>query len=118
MKVKKLLKNVAFITTMISTMVYAQVPAGQEKIVIPSGNANAGLLETTINGDVDGSGNRLNPNRIYELAEGFHIVFSAINVTNDTGTIKIVGATTGKKPVIIPVVNGGIAPGQKKNEKK
>jgi hypothetical protein len=112
MKVKKLLKNVAFITTMISTMVYAQVPAGQEKIVIPSGNANAGLLETTINGDVDGSGNRINPNRIYELAEGWHIVFSAINVTNDTGTIKIVGATTGKKPVIIPVVNGGIAPGQ------
>ena len=93
---KTLLKNVAFIATMISTITYTQVVAGQDTIQIPSGAANAGLLEATINSDVDGNGDRLNPNRVYELATGFHFVQSAINVNNDTGTIRIVGETGGK----------------------
>ena len=51
---KTLLKNVAFIVTMIiTTMVYAQVPATQDTIVIASGLDKAGLLEATINGDKD-----------------------------------------------------------------
>jgi hypothetical protein len=105
-------KNVACIIAMIIAMAYAQVLASQDTIQIAGGQENAGLLETTINGDVDGDGNRLHPNRVYKLAEGFHYVFSAINVENDGGTIRIVGATGGKKPVIIPIVNNGVAPGQ------
>ena len=98
-------------TLVISSFLMAQVPASQEVISIPSGQSNAGLLETTINGDVDANGDRLNPNRIYLLEPGLHFMFSAINVTNDTGTIKIHGSTDGKKPVIVPYVNAGVAPG-------
>ncbi|MCH1478615.1 MAG: T9SS type A sorting domain-containing protein [Crocinitomicaceae bacterium] len=94
-----------------SSFLMAQAPANQEVISIPSGTSNAGLLETTINGDVDASGDRLNPNRIYLLEPGLHFMYSAINVTNDTGTIKIHGSTVGKKPVVVPYVNAGVAPG-------
>jgi len=112
---KTLLKNVAFIVTMIiTTMVYAQVPATQDTIVIASGEGNAGLLEATINGDKDGSNVRIHPNRVYKLEQGFHFVISAINVNNDTGTIRIVGETGGKKPVIIPLTTNSKGPGQNK----
>ncbi len=113
---KTLLKNVAFIVTMIiTTMVYAQVPATQDTIVIASGDANTGLLEATINGDKDGSNVRIHPNRVYKLEPGFHFVLSAINVNNDTGTIRIVGETGGKKPVIIPLAGDkSKGPGQNK----
>lgn len=109
MKIKILLKNVAFIVTMIAAPTCTQA---QDTIPIPSGVENAGLLESTINGDVDGSGNRLNPNRVYKLATGFHFVQSAINVNNDTGTIRIVGETGGKKPVIIPLTTNSVGPGE------
>lgn len=112
---KTLLKNVAFIVTMIiTTMVYAQVPATQDTIVIASGDGNAGLLEATINGDKDGNNVRIHPNRVYKLEPGFHFVLSAINVNNDTGTIRIVGETGGKKPVIIPLTTNNKGPGQNK----
>ena len=112
---KTLLKNVAFIVTMIiTTMVYAQVPVTQDTIVIASGDGNAGLLEATINGDKDGSNVRIHPNRVYKLEPGFHFVLSAINVNNDTGTIRIVGETGGKKPVIIPLTTNNKGPGQNK----
>lgn len=112
---KTLLKNVAFIVTMIiTTMVYAQVPATQDTIVIASGLDKAGLLEATINGDMDGSNVRIHPNRVYKLEPGFHFVLSAINVNNDTGTIRIVGETGGKKPVIIPLTTNSKGPGQNK----
>ena len=112
---KTLLKNVAFIVTMIiTTMVYAQVPATQDTIVIASGSDKAGLLEATINGDKDGSNVRIHPNRVYKLEPGFHFVISNINVNNDTGTIRIVGETGGKKPVIIPLTTNSKGPGQNK----
>ncbi len=110
MKMKTLLKQVAFIVTMIATITYTQVVAGQDTIQIPSGVPNAGLLEATINGDIDGGGSRLHPNRVYKLAAGFHFVLAAINVNNDTGTIRIVGEKGGKKPVIIPITTGGVPP--------
>lgn len=109
---KTLLKNVAFIVTMIATITYTQVVVAQDTIQIPSGVPNAGLLEATINGDIDGGGNRLHPNRVYKLLEGFHFVQSAINVNNDTGTIRIVGETGGKKPVIIPLTTNSVGPGE------
>jgi hypothetical protein len=88
-----LLKNIAYIIAITSTMAYGQVPASQDTIHIPGGQENAGLLETTINEDKDAEGNRIHPNRVYSLEEGLHFVFSAINVQNDSGTIRIVGAT-------------------------
>ena len=111
MKKKTLLLIVACIIGT-TTITYAQVSADQDTIVIASGQANAGLLETTINGDKDTEGNRINPERVYKLEAGFHLVKSAINVQNPEGTIRIVGAEGGKKPVIIPVVVDGVVPGQ------
>ena len=107
-----LLRNIAYIIAITSTMAYGQVSASQDTIVIAGGQDNAGLLETTINGDVDADGNEFTLNRVYQLEEGFHFVISAINVENDNGTIRMVGATGGKKPVIIPLVNEGVAPGE------
>ena len=103
-------KNVACIIVMTITMAYSQVLASQDTLYIASGQENLGLLETTINSDVDGDGNRLHPNRVYKLAAGFHFVQSAIDVNNDGGTITIVGATGGAKPVIIPLVVNDVAP--------
>ncbi|MFT4847980.1 MAG: hypothetical protein ACI83B_000503 [Sediminicola sp.] len=111
MKMKTLLKQVAFIVTMIATITYTQVVEAQDTIQIPSGVGNVGLLEATINGDIDGGGARLHPNRVYKLLAGFHFVQSAINVNNDTGTIRIVGETGGKKPVIIPLTTASVGPG-------
>jgi hypothetical protein len=107
---KNLLKYFMGIVGFAFTMAHAQVPASQDTIVIASGVGNAGLLEATINGDKDGGGNRIHPNRVYKLAEGFHFVLAAINVNNDTGTIRIVGEKGGKKPVIIPITTGGVPP--------
>ncbi|NQU34858.1 MAG: T9SS type A sorting domain-containing protein [Bacteroidetes bacterium] len=111
---KTLLKSVACIAAMSATMVYAQVPADQDTITIASGADNAGLLETTINADKDVDNNRINPERVYKLEAGFHFVLTAINVNNETGTIRIVGETGGKKPVIIPLTTNSIGPGQNK----
>ncbi len=83
----------------------------QDVIEIPPGPGNAGLLETTINNDVDASGNRLNPNRVYRLLPGIHFQLSAINVDNPDGTLFIEGATGGKKPVIVPVTTNDVDPG-------
>ncbi|NQU52891.1 MAG: hypothetical protein HQ522_10175, partial [Bacteroidetes bacterium] len=75
----------------------------QDTISIPSGQANAGLLETTINADKNEDGTRKDPNRVYKLEPGFHFQLSGINVNNPDGTIRIVGAKGGKKPVVIPI---------------
>ena len=104
-----------FFSVIIATSVaFAQVPATQDVISIASGQANAGLLETTINNDKDADGNRLNPNRTYLLEPGLHFMYSEINTAAFTGTIKIHGSTDGKKPVIVPIVNNGVAPGKSK----
>ena len=71
----------------------------QDTITIASGIDNAGLLETTINGDINEDNTRKNPERVYKLLEGFHFQYSAVNVDNPDGTIRIVGETGGKKPV-------------------
>ncbi|KPL11232.1 MAG: hypothetical protein AMS26_20415 [Bacteroides sp. SM23_62] len=72
----------------------------QDIIVIDGGLANAGELETTINGDTASDGSRLNPNRIYELKAGeYYIQNAPINVNNPDGTIIIRGQTGGTKPI-------------------
>jgi len=76
---------------------------GQEDVVlIPGGLANAGKLETIINSDTTDTGERVNPNRIYELeANTFHIQHAPIRVHNPDGTLTIRGAEGETKPVIV-----------------
>lgn len=75
----------------------------QEDIVfIPGGTDNAGKLETIINGDTTATGERVNPNRIYELESNtFHIQHSPIRIHNPDGTLIIRGEKEGTKPVIV-----------------
>lgn len=66
-KFKPLFLSMLMFSFLAIPSIFAQVPAEQEVIVIEGGAPNIGLLETTINGDVDAEGNRINPNRIYLL---------------------------------------------------
>jgi hypothetical protein len=92
--------------------VLGATPPTQDTIVIPGGPSNAGLLESTINGDTTTAGARVNPNRVYKLAANtIYTQYSAINIKNPTGVLTIVGATGGTKPVIILVGKNGVDPG-------
>ena len=76
--------------------------AEEAVIVIDGGNDNGGLLETTINGDTTDTGERINPNRIYELKVGeTYLQYGPIEVNNPEGTITIRGQEGGAKPVIL-----------------
>jgi len=97
---------------------FAQVTVTKDTIYITggtlSGGENAGLLETTIMGDVDSQKARLNPNRVYALYEGqVYYQMSQINVNNPTGTLTIVGIpdpkhpTATMKPIILIVSSCG-----------
>jgi hypothetical protein len=77
--------------------------AQEDIIVIDGGASNGGKLETTINGDTTATGERVNPNRIYELKRGqIYFMHAPINVDNLGGTLTIrAEAGDGPKPVII-----------------
>lgn len=69
-------------------------------------NSAAGILETTINGDVTNNV-RNNPNRVYVLQKDqLYIQNAPISVINPAGTLTIVGESGGRKPIIV------IAPAQ------
>lgn len=86
------------------TSVFAQVPADQQVIVVEPGVAT---LETAINDDVDENGNRVNPNRIYQLKkDGIYIMSSRIQFGEEgrpdsTATLTIEGELGGKLPVVL-----------------
>lgn len=105
----------------IASFSLAQVPADQDTIKITA-TTNGGDMETTINGDVDGSGNRINPNRVYALFEGqVYYQLAPLDVNDPHGTLTIVGIpdpnnpSAKTKPIILiaptagqPVlINGG-----------
>ena len=99
-------------TLMLSFCACVMLHAQEDTLYILGGQANAGLLETTINNDKDESGNRKNPNRVYKLEKDqLHFQLAAINVENPNGTLRIVGETGGKKPVIIPITTNDIGVG-------
>jgi Secretion system C-terminal sorting domain len=90
----------------------AQVTVTKDTIYISggtlSGRENAGLMETTINSDVDSQKVRINPNRVYALYEGqIYYQLAPINVNNPTGTLTIEGIpdpkhpTANTKPIIL-----------------
>jgi hypothetical protein len=89
--------------------------AASDTLTIPGGDANAGLMEATINGDtlMPPASGRINPNRVYKLAKNtIYTQFASINIINPTGTLIMVGEKGGTKPVIILTGNNGVDPGQ------
>lgn len=85
-----------------ASLLLASTLIAQDTIVIDGGSDNGGLLETTINGDTTATGERNNPNRVYELkADEFYLQHGPINVNNPDGTIIIRGQDGGAKPVIL-----------------
>ncbi len=95
--------------TLLTTFLYAQVPADQEVIVIEGGVENIGLLEKTINEDVLDNGNRINPNRVYMLKANTvyfmesRIQFGGPDIEETSATLTIVGEEVegGKKPIVL-----------------
>jgi len=90
---------------LISTTAFAQIPASQKVVIIDE--ITPGALETTINGDVDANGNRVNPTRIYQLKKdkiyymNSPILFGSVTSKDTTSTLIIVGEAGGNKPVIL-----------------
>jgi len=103
-KFTKLFTSIVCLLLLITGSVFAQIPANQKVVIIEPG---AGTLETAINSDVDGSGNRVNPNRVYQLKkDGIYfmnspILFGGAASADSTATLTIVGETGGKKPVVL-----------------
>ncbi|MFH0757971.1 MAG: hypothetical protein V2B15_11850 [Bacteroidota bacterium] len=74
----------------------------EDVIVIKGGAGNEGSLEATINGDTSETGQRIHPNRIYELEAGkIYTQQGPIVVDNPEGTLTIRGQEGGAKPVVI-----------------
>lgn len=96
----------------VASLVFSQVPADQVTIVIEGGASNIGSLETTINGDVDGAGNRINPNRVYLLKKNtVYIQQSRIEFggqDDSTATLNIIGESGGNLPVILQQPPAGV----------
>lgn len=102
----KIFTNAIILVLLTAGLAFSQVPAEQDTIEIPSGIANIGLIEATINGDADASGNRINPQRVYKLMNGDHyiqsqILFGGDDVTDTTSTLIIVGEKGGNIPLVL-----------------
>lgn len=103
----KLITNALGLFLLVNVSLIAQVPAGQETIMIAGGTDNVGLLERTINGDTIAGGARANPQRIYMLAKdqihfmNSRIQFDGDSPTDSTSTLRIVGEGGGKKPLVV-----------------
>lgn len=102
----------------IASFSWAQVDASVDTIYIDGGSlsagGNEGAFETTINGDTTGSGERINPNRVYALYEGqVYFQLGPINVYDPTGMLTICGVpdpnnpSANAKPIIIITPTGG-----------
>jgi hypothetical protein len=90
------------------------VAANTDTLDLPAGTGE-GLVEATINGDTAIDGSRNNVNRVYRLAaNGIYTQHDGINITNPTGTLTIIGAPGGTKPVIILAPFNGVDPGMNK----
>jgi hypothetical protein len=115
MKVKILLT--LLLSSVLVSFCFAQTTKG-DTTWIPggtfAGSENAGLMETTINNDIDAANNRIDPKRVYALYEGqVYTQLASINVNNPTGTLTIVGVpdpnnpTKTTKPIIVLVPTNG-----------
>ncbi len=102
-------KFTQLISCAVAMILFAAIPAfSQDVIQIAPGT---GVIEAAINADTAADGTRENPNRIYELeAGGLYTVTSRIlfgGSGDTTSTLTIVGATGGKKPVVLTTPEAG-----------
>jgi Secretion system C-terminal sorting domain len=76
----------------------------QHEMVVPPATSFDDVLNNTINNDVDGSGNRLDPERVYVLQDGIYFVNGSI--VNDGWPLTIVAeAGSELKPLIISIAD-------------
>lgn len=105
--------SMLMIFALTNTSVLGQVPAEQDTIVIEGGPTNIGLLETTINSDVEpGTDNRINPNRVYLLKKNT-VYFQNSGIlfggeSDSTATLNIVGEEGGNLPIILMQPQDGV----------
>jgi hypothetical protein len=105
------LKSLLFV--MANLLLAFNLIAQEDIIVIDGGASKGGLLEATINGDTTATGERNNPNRIYELkADEFYLQHGPIIVNNPDGVVTIRGQQGGAKPVILKQPLNEVAIGQ------
>ncbi len=105
------LKYILFV--FVNLLLASNLIAQEDIIVIAGGASKGGLLEATINGDTTATGERVNPNRIYELqADSIYLQHRPIIVDNPGGVITIRGQQGGAKPVILKQPLNEIAIGQ------
>jgi hypothetical protein len=96
------LKLKSLLLVFANSLLAGNVIAQEDIIVIDGGAGKGGLLEATINGDTTDTGERVNPNRIYELkADALYLQHGPIIVYNPDGVLTIRGQEGGAKPVII-----------------
>lgn len=77
------------------------IAAQEDVLVIEGGSFREGLIEATINLDVNAQGKRNNPNRIYELKRGeFYLMNKKLDVDNPGGMLTI-RAEEGEGPLPI-----------------
>ncbi len=113
-KIQLLLASMLMLLLLTNTSVFAQVPAEQDTIIIEGGPQNIGLLETTINSDVEpGTDNRINPNRVYMLKKNT-VYFQNSSIlfggeSDSTATLNIVGEEGGNLPIVLMQPLDGVA---------
>jgi len=104
---KQYFSNALSLLLLGSAIFFAQALSGQDVIMIEGGAGNAGLLESTINGDTIAGGGRANPQRIYMLKKdqihfmNSRIQFDGDSPTDSTSTLRIHGEEGGKKPIVV-----------------
>jgi hypothetical protein len=116
MKATKLLFSLMFVLFVVAGISSAQtLSANGDTMYITGGTLgaleNPGAFETVINGDIDGTGARNNPNRVYALYEGqYYLQQNALDIINPTGVLTIVGVPSASghtKPVVLMQGIGG-----------
>lgn len=104
--------------TISTSFIFSQtlpIPVDQDVVIIDE--SEPGKLETIINGDIDGNGKRVNPNRIYMLKSGkIYVQIGPITFggdTDSTALLTIIGEEGGARPMV--VMNPGAGGGAFKN---
>jgi hypothetical protein len=103
MKVKILLS--LLVSFLLVNITLAQVTTKGDTTFITGGTLaageNAGLMESTINGDINADNTRKNPHAVYALYEGqVYFQLASLDVNNPTGTLTIVGVPDPAKPSV------------------
>lgn len=105
-RIQLLLASMLMLLLLTVTSAFSQVPAEQDTIILEGGPQNIGIIETTINTDVEpGTDNRINPNRVYVLKKNT-VYFQNSSIlfggeSDSTATLTIVGEEGGNLPIVL-----------------